>query len=241
MKSKFDMRDKNIRWGVIGAATWFTLAIICLIITDRFLSQYPIWDNALHLFSGLFLGGMCATIALTQLYLDGKLQFTDKKDALAKVEGGGKMKQKSFTLIGLLIVIALLAGIAAVVFLNIDNFLQKQPTVKSWYQDEIIGQGILTNVEANGDMLLLSLQLMSGPIDNLTYITTVFCVDNDILAIQHMPPTPDIFVEPDYRDTKRFEVGTWYTLFRKTKPLHYLLLSPPEQHGFPVLAPTYAP
>lgn len=77
MKRKFDMKDNNIRVGVIGTATWFALAIICLIIADRFLSQYPICNNALHLISGVFLGGMCATIALTSLYLDGKVQFID--------------------------------------------------------------------------------------------------------------------------------------------------------------------
>lgn len=87
MKVKFDIkRDRNIWWGVIGAAIWFALAIGCLIIAGEFLSQYPIWNNALHLFSGLFLGGMCGTIALLRLYLDGKIHFNnaDKKMKGAK-------------------------------------------------------------------------------------------------------------------------------------------------------------
>jgi len=81
MKREFNIRgDKNVRVGVKGAVTWFALAVACLIVAGEFLVSYPIWNNAFHLFSGLFLGGMCASIAVLRLYLDGKLHFDESSE-----------------------------------------------------------------------------------------------------------------------------------------------------------------
>jgi len=144
------------------------------------------------------------------------------------------MKQKGFPVIIFLAII----GVSVAVTI----FSTQQAAPESWDQTEIIGQGTLTDVVVDGDNILLSLQLMTGPYDpeNPTYTTYVFCVVGDRLAVQNRAESEEIYIEPDFKDTKRFEAGTWYVLFRKANPLHYLLYRwPGAPHNFPVVAPIY--
>lgn len=92
MRREFNIgKDKNVRTGVMGAVVWFAFAIASLVVAGEFLAPYPIWNNVLHISSGLFLGGMCATIAVLHLYLDGKLHFDESNEE--EVRQGREKKQ----------------------------------------------------------------------------------------------------------------------------------------------------
>ena len=140
------------------------------------------------------------------------------------------------TLKRIVIVVGVLAGVAVVVGITLGFVAPQPPATESWYQREIIGQGILTNLEADGGDLLVSLQLMSAEYtpENPSYTTYVFCLNSDRLLVQN--------TEYNYLDVKTFEVGTWYTLFRKVRPTRYLLLAESDtRRYYPVAAPTYEP
>jgi len=132
------------------------------------------------------------------------------------------------------IIVGVILGVAIVIGITLAFVATQPPAIESWYQREIIGQGILTDVETDGGDLLVSLQLMSAEYtpENPSYTTYVFCIDSGRILIQN--------AEYNYLDVKTFEIGAWYTLFRKLSPRHYLLLAETDtRRYYPVSAPTY--